>query len=159
MQLVIGWFFEGLAYFESEKIAEEPKELCIPLFQIRTEFMVDILRSTFFSVILGFFSKPRRKPKMQVPSYNMHELSDFSADVECQVHFMKYLKAKDQQLLSDYSSSLSGLETDESMISEVFSKQVQLAFRSYCKTVSFQTLFNIRLENDRVAELGLEVNR
>ena len=151
--------YEIVLLFESNKQSPQLVESCIPALQIRTEFLLDMLRSMMFSVIIGYFSTTRERSKPQVPSYNMHYLTDFSVDVECQAVFKKFLRRTDEQCFRDYAGSLGKLETDDSIISDVFSKQVHQSFRQFCKTVAFQTLYSIRIDNDRVAELGLEVNK
>ena len=81
LQVVWGWFYEIVLLFESNKQSPQLVESCIPALQIRTEFLLDMLRSMMFSVIIGYFSTTRERSKPQVPSYNMHYLTDFSVDV------------------------------------------------------------------------------
>ena len=150
LNLVCGWFYEAEMFAEASLNNRTETLLnCFP-FSIKTEFFVDMCRSLGFSLILCYYSrysKPRR-----VPCDRVHCIEDFSADLECQRYFRKYLVRLEDGSEATYQTDL--LNHAQDQVAN-YSEEVLRRFARYRRTRSYRQLHKIRMAADRVAAIGL----
>ena len=150
--LVCGWFYELEMFAETQLAGLDRESLlyCFP-FAIRSEFFVDMCRSLGFSLILSYYSrytKPRR-----VPCDRVLIIEDFSADMECQAYFRKYLAQLADGSEQAYQRDLEAHARDHVAN---YCEAVLRHFKRYTRTRSFRQLQRVRVDADRVAAIGLQ---
>ena len=110
------------------------------LFQIRADYLYDMIRSVIFSLILWYFSDYKETPR--VPLRYVGQLQDFLNDDKCRMYFNKYLKHKGiSELITEterINEEVLSLSQDRSILQ--FSSNLQQAFEDYQTTRSFKTL-------------------
>ena len=148
------WFYEVILRITTSSEINEKHSDCF-VFSLRTDFIIDMLRSTFFSLILSYYT--RYKKSSSVRNERMNNIYDFSKDVECQLYFRLYLKRYDQELYDEYIKSLERLmEVDDEDIDQVFSERISSRFEEYKRTRSYKTLNSLRVESDRILDYGYD---
>ena len=139
-----------MSFFTGDK--DNSSTDCLML-RIRTDYFIDVLRSTAFPLLLCYYSRFRKTAKVRASA--MSSLYDFSLDLECQTYFRKYLRTLDGQLIEEYNACIEKwVAADPDSFDAGISDALPERFAAYRKTVSFRLLLKMRRDNDLVADFG-----
>lgn len=122
------------------------------------DFLLEILRSTLFSLILSYYSM--YKPEPRVPPEMMDNLYHFSNDIKCLEYFKMYIVKKHPDAIAIFieasrRSIVSMSSTIEVVLEDSnYNEELLPYFDKYRKTKSFHTLKQLRISENRLATYG-----
>ena len=140
-------------YFELEMRLGNSKSEC-GLFDLRVEFVGDMLRAIMFSFILSIYT--RYEKVYRVPALYITSITDFVQDIQCRYTFRRFLVTKFPKEIESFDELVNLLDQGTSSLfrSGLVPEILEERFSLYMKTKSFRTLKKIIKIADEVEALG-----
>ena len=158
MTFVWNWYFELGSSLTAFGIIRIDLTNACSLFQIRVDFLGDMIRSTCFSVILRYFCKYEKISRVPVEYVTLFQ--EFIKDFKCCSYFHKFLEYEGKQdlepILTEFILDVT-IPITEVRETEVIIVPAQLesAFERFKKTRSFWMLRQELRIASEVEALGL----
>ena len=158
MTFLWNWYYElGSSFSALDSIHPDLTNAC-SLFNIRVDFLGDMVRSSSYSFILRYFCKYEKVTRVPV-EYITH-FQEFIKDLKCLEYFHKYLTHTNNEhlesVLTNFILEISGDIVNHRQ-SEVIHvpQELEAVFQTFKKTRSFRTLKSQLRIASEVEALGL----